>query len=130
MSRAICLRVDAQIRDVSTEITLHGPCGPHARHHATRRNETQRNASNGNDETFRRARKRTTASDEIHAQMAHIWNETVPIQLAQCRWFPGLASSSGKILIYFSNKIYGSNFVKQHSETVLWFEITKMLIAV
>jgi len=24
-----------------------------------------------------------------------------------------------KILIYFSNKIYGSNFIKQHSETVM-----------
>jgi len=46
--------------------------------------------------------------------------------LAQCR-FPGLAFSNAKILIYFSNKIYGSkqsNLIKQHSETV-----TKMLIA-
>jgi len=25
---------------------------------------------------------------------------------------------NAKILIYFSNKIYGSNFVEQHSETV------------
>ena len=31
---------------------------------------------------------------------------------------PGLAFSSAKILIYFSNKIHGSNFIKQHSETV------------
>ena len=46
-----------------------------------------------------------------------IGNESVPIQSAQC-WFPGLAISSAKIQIYFSNKIYGSNFVKQHSETV------------
>jgi len=39
-----------------------------------------------------------------------IGNESVPIQLAQCR-FPGLAFiSNDKILIYFSNKIYGSNF--------------------
>jgi len=38
-------------------------------------------------------------------------------QLAQCR-FPGLAISNAKILIYFSSKIYGSNFIKQHSETV------------
>jgi len=47
-----------------------------------------------------------------------VGNESVPIQLAQCR-FPGLAISSAKILIYFSNKIYGSNFIKQHSETVV-----------
>jgi len=42
----------------------------------------------------------------------------VLIQLAQCR-FPGLAISIGKILIRFSNKIYGSSFIKQHSETVI-----------
>ena len=45
-------------------------------------------------------------------------SESVPIQLAQCR-FPRLAISNAKILIYFSNKIYGSNFIKQHSETVI-----------
>jgi len=33
------------------------------------------------------------------------------------------------IYIYILNKIYGSNFIKRQSE-VLWFEITKMLIAV
>jgi len=49
----------------------------------------------------------------------------VPIQLAQCR-FPGLAIFDAKILIYVLNKIYGSNFIKQ----LLWFEFTKMLIAV
>jgi len=48
-------------------------------------------------------------------------NESVLIQLIQC-WFPGLAISSAKLLIYFSNKTYGSkisNFIKQHSETVM-----------
>jgi len=40
------------------------------------------------------------------------------MQLAQCR-LPGLAISNAKILIYFSNKIYGSNFIKQHPETVM-----------
>ena len=37
---------------------------------------------------------------------------TVPVPLAypfQCK----------KILIYFSNRIYGSNFIKHHSETVM-----------
>ena len=46
-----------------------------------------------------------------------IGNESVPIQLAQCR-FPGLAISNAKILIRFSNKIYRSNFIKQYSKTV------------
>jgi len=38
--------------------------------------------------------------------------ESVPIQLAQCR-FPGKAISNAKILIYFSNKIYGRSFFYQ-----------------
>jgi len=46
-----------------------------------------------------------------------IGNESVPIQLAQCR-FPGLAISNAKILIYVFKKMYGSNFIRQHSETV------------
>jgi len=58
-----------------------------------------------------------------------IENKSALIQLAQCR-FPGLTISNAKILIYFSNKICRSNFIKQHSEKLLWFEITKMLIAV
>ena len=41
----------------------------------------------------------------------------MPIQLAQCR-FPGLAISNTEISVYFSNKTYVSNFIKQHSETV------------
>ena len=45
-------------------------------------------------------------------------NESVPIQLAQC-WFPGLAISNAKIQIYFSNKIYESNFIKRHLETAM-----------
>ena len=47
-----------------------------------------------------------------------IGNESVPIQLAQC-WFPGLAISNDKIQIDFSNEIHGSNFIKQHLETVM-----------
>jgi len=27
--------------------------------------------------------------------------------------------SNAEMLIYFSNKIYGSNFIKQHSETIM-----------
>jgi len=46
----------------------------------------------------------------------YIGNKSVPIQLAECR-FPGLAISNAKIQIYiFSNKIYGSNFIKQHPD--------------
>ena len=42
-----------------------------------------------------------------------------------------LAVSCAKILIYifFSNIIYGSSFIKQHSETVM-LQNTKILIAV
>ena len=48
----------------------------------------------------------------------HIENDSVPIRLAQYR-FPGLAIYNDKILLFFSNKICGSNFIKQHSETVI-----------
>ena len=50
--------------------------------------------------------------------LLRIGHKSAPIQLAQC-WFPGLAISSAKIFIYFSNKIYGSDFVEQHTETVM-----------
>jgi len=52
----------------------------------------------------------------LELEPSAIWNESVPIQLAHC-WFPALAISNAKI--YFSNKIYRSNFVKQNSETVI-----------
>jgi len=45
-------------------------------------------------------------------------NKNAPIQLAQCR-FPGLPVSNAKMRTYFSNKLYGSNFTRQHSETVI-----------
>ena len=50
-------------------------------------------------------------------RLSAIRNESVPIQLAQCQ-FPGRAICKAKILTYFSNKIHGSNFIKQHTETV------------
>jgi len=40
------------------------------------------------------------------------------LKCVECR-FPGLAISNAKILIYFSKKIYGSDFIKQHSETAM-----------
>ena len=65
-----------------------------------------------------------------------VWNESVPIQLAQCR-FPGQAISSAKILIYLSNKIHGSNFIKQYSETVMvwnyqncWLQFKKKMVVI
>jgi len=51
------------------------------------------------------------------ASMQPTGNDSVPIQMAQC-WFAGLPVSNAKTMAYFSNKIYGSNFIKQHSETV------------
>ena len=48
-----------------------------------------------------------------------IGKESVPIQLAQC-WFHGLAvSDAKKSILCFLNKIYGSKFIIQHSETVM-----------
>jgi len=67
-----------------------------------------------------------------------IGSESVPIQLAQC-WFPGLALSNAKNIYIFRIKytetnrfdsIVSNDAIKQHSETVKWSEITKMLIAV
>jgi len=52
----------------------------------------------------------------------------VAIQLAQC-WFLGLAISNAKIEIYLSNKIYVI-ILSNSTRKLLWFEITKMLIAV
>jgi len=48
----------------------------------------------------------------------NIGKESVPIQLAQC-WFRRLAFSDAKIVIYLSSEIHGSNFIKQHSGTVM-----------
>jgi len=53
-----------------------------------------------------------------------IGNESVPIQLAQCR-FSGLAISSAKILILFSNKIYTEAILSDSTRILLWFDITK-----
>jgi len=64
--------------------------------------------------TYRIALSLSTAFEHVALR---IGNESAPIQLALSR-FPGLAVSNAKILIYFSNKICGSNFIKQHSETV------------
>ena len=58
-----------------------------------------------------------------------IWNESVAIQLAEC-WFPGLAISNAKIWIYFSNKKFTEAILSDSNQKLLWFEISKMLIAV
>jgi len=41
-----------------------------------------------------------------------IWNDSAPIQLAQCQ-VRRLAISDAKVLICFSNKMHGSNFIEQ-----------------
>ena len=65
-----------------------------------------------------------TATDQI---VIALGNESVPIQLAQCR-LPGLAILNAKIwifakmldlTIYCSNKMYGNNRITQHSQTVV-----------
>ena len=62
-------------------------------------------------------RMRTIVAQSPHF-VSEIGNKSVPIQLTQC-WFPGLAISSAKIKIL-------SNCTRKR----LWFEISKMLIAV
>jgi len=58
-----------------------------------------------------------------------IGNESVPIQLAQCR-FPGLVISNAKILIYFFQIKYTKAILLNSTQKLLWLEIAKMLIAV
>jgi len=55
--------------------------------------------------------------------------ESVPIQLAQCR-FPGLAISNARILIYIFQTKYTEAIFSNSTQKLLWFEITKMMIAV
>ena len=66
--------------------------------------------------------------NEITYNWLVIWNGSVLMQLAQCR-FPGQAISNAKILLYISNKIYEA-ILSNSTLKLLWFEITKMLIAV
>ena len=58
---------------------------------------------------------RTHASHNLYLRIMTVYGKKER-RLAQCR-FPGLAISNAKILIYSSNKIYGCNFIKQHSQT-------------
>jgi len=70
-----------------------------------------------NNEFWTALLEKAYAKYELRSTATTIGNESAPIQLTQYP-FPGQAISSAKILIYFSNKIYGSSFIKQHSETV------------
>jgi len=58
-----------------------------------------------------------------------IGNESVPIQLAQC-WFPGLVISNAKYKYIFFQIKYAEAVLANSTRKLLWFEITKMLIAV
>ena len=51
-------------------------------------------------------------------ELKMIGNESVPIQWHSAG-SAALAFSDAKIKLYFSNTIYGSNFIKQHSKTVV-----------
>ena len=68
---------------------------------------------------YRTIRAAPAAVDESAVGVADdTGNESAPIHLAQCR-FPRLAISNAEMLIFFSKKICGSNFIKRHSETVM-----------
>jgi len=65
----------------------------------------------------------------VSNDMCNEGNECEPIQLAQCR-FPGMAISSAKILIlYVFYILYTEAILLNSTRKLLWFEITKMLIA-
>jgi len=64
-------------------------------------------------------------AETLQAHQHAIGNKSVPIQLAES-CFPGLAIFSAKIVIHFSAEAILSN----STEKLVWFEITKMLIAV
>jgi len=49
------------------------------------------------------------SATRVISQVCSARHGALPVQLAQC-WFPRMAACSAKILIYFSNKIYGSDF--------------------
>ena len=60
---------------------------------------------------------RGSISDISYCYVYAIEDESVPIQLAQC-WFPGSAIFNAKnINTFFSDKLYGSNFIRQRSKT-------------
>ena len=58
-----------------------------------------------------------------------IGNESVPIQLAQC-WLPGLAISAMLIYRYIFQIKHTEAISSNNTRKLLWFEISKMLIAV
>ena len=60
---------------------------------------------------------RHTDAQPLHRPCRIIGNESVPIQLAQCR--RSLVWPYAEILMNFSNKLYGSNFIKKRSKTVM-----------
>jgi len=56
-------------------------------------------------------------------------NKSVPIQLAQC-CFPGLAISNSMKYKYIFQIKYTGAISSNSTRKLLWFEVTKMLIAV
>ena len=71
--------------------------------------------------------QRIHSPNSIQAELK-MGNESVPIQLTQCR-FPGQAISNVRILMHFQIK-YTEAVLSNSTPKLLWFEITKMLIAV
>jgi len=56
-------------------------------------------------------------------------NESAQIQLAQC-WFTGLAISTAKILMHFSNKYIRKQFYQTALGNCYGLKLPKMLVAV
>jgi len=58
-----------------------------------------------------------------------IGTESVPIQLAQC-WFPGLAIFNAENKLFFFQIKCIEAFLLINTRKLLWFKISKMLMAV
>ena len=73
-------------------------------------------------------RQRSIAAD-TPIQLTFIRNDSVPIQLAQCR-VSELAIADAKIFIHIFQIKYTDAILSYGTRKLLWFEITEMLIAV
>ena len=78
----------------------------------------------GDDQRPTEGDSRLRATRRTDFNSAYNKNESVPIQLAQCR-FRGLAISSAKILIYFFPMKNAEAILSNSTRKLLWFEFSK-----
>ena len=73
----------------------------------------------------------STESADVRVNLEEIGNDSVPIQLAQCRFPDGLRGhfQCSNINIFFQTE-YAEAILSNSTRKLLWFEISKMMIAV